>query len=476
MKMDNNIASRGKKDDPRCAAGRSTAPFLFAVIAGLSIFILCGCGRGPQTVFRGKQTPQVVQISKEDLQEALDNFEEFVAAKNTQAANELDQLVPNLKTRRANLIRRTRLRQALRTMLDQEDPVVAFIETWGLCVRTRYYLQEGEGLGLYGEQQSLAIDTWEQIETRIEQIGKEFLDDDAFAETRRNIHQFARANPVRGTFGNLVVYATEVQPGQPSPFDNVVSIPMAPFSALKGVDRTASAIYGVRGSVERFSDIVEELPESAQWQLLLLLMEMEETEVVKSVLASMSRFSESSVRFADTAEKWPETIREQASILIEEIDTKQANLQVTLDKAGETAAAFDRTAKSVNEASRGVESAANATGEVIREWKSMPRREKNTSSKTKITDYRDVAQEVTNAANEIRAVTAEVRELIESEALPANIEDVNNRVIGAVDRTALQARSFTDHITWRMAQVLLLVFALALAYRLITGRLFRKAP
>ncbi|MHC4154122.1 MAG: hypothetical protein ACYST6_04235 [Planctomycetota bacterium] len=471
MKMDNNAASRGERNDPCCAAGRSTAPLLFAVIAGLSVFILCGCGQKARRVFRGKKTPQATRISKEGLREELDKFEEAAAAKYKQLAGELDLLVPDLKIRKINLIMRTRLGQAFRAMLDQEDPIIAFIETWGLCVRVRYYFEEGEGLGVYKEHQSLAIDTFGQIESRIEDIGREFLDQDIFVETRNSIHQFARGRPVTGTFSNLIIYATEVRPGQPSAFDKVAGIPMAPFSAMKGVDRTASAIYGVQGSVERFSDIIEELPESAQWQLLLLLMEMEETEVVKSLLSSMSKFSDSSVRLADTAEKWPETIREQASILIEEIDTKQANLQATLDKAEKTAAAFDQTAKSVDEAARGVASAANATGEAIKEWKSMPRREKSTSSTTKITDYRDVAQQVTDAANEIRALIVELRELIESEALPVHIEDVNNRLIGAVDRTAVEARSLTDRITWRMAQLAAFVFVLVVLYRFVVVRL-----
>jgi hypothetical protein len=459
MKMDNDVAGRGKNDYPRCATGRSTAPFLFAVIAGLSIFILCGCGQSARRVFRGKRTPQATRISKEGLREELDVFEEYAAARFKQVAGELDVLVPGLKTRKINLIMRTRLRQAFRTMLDQEDPIIAFIETWGLCVRVRYYVEEGEGLGLYKEHQSLAVDAFGQIESRIEDIGREFLDEDIFAETRASIHQFARARPITGTFSNMIIYATEVRPGQPGAFDKVVGIPMAPFSAMKGVDRTASAIYGVRGSVERFSDIVEELPESAQWQLLLLLMEMEEAEVVKSFLSSMENFSDSSAKLADTAEKWPETIREQASILVDEIDTKQANLQVTLDKAETAAAAFDQTAKSVNEAARGVASAANATGEAIKEWKTMPRREKNTSSTTKVTDYRDVAQEVTNAANEIRALTAEIRELVESEQLA---------------EYALLPRRLSNLVAWRVGQLIFLIFALALAYRVVVSRFVNK--
>ena len=73
--------------------------------------------------------------------------------------------------------------------------------------------------------------------------------------------------------------------GKPNPFSSALSIPMAPFTALKGVDRTAGAIHSVGRSVEHISDIIEELPESARWQLLLLLLEMGDTEVVKTVVS-----------------------------------------------------------------------------------------------------------------------------------------------------------------------------------------------
>jgi hypothetical protein len=117
MRMDNNAASRGKNNDQRCAAGRSTAPFLFAVIAGLSILILRGCGQRARRVFRGKQRPQPTRISKEGPREELDAFQEYAAARFKQVAGELDVLVPGLKTRKINLIMRTRLGQAFRAML-----------------------------------------------------------------------------------------------------------------------------------------------------------------------------------------------------------------------------------------------------------------------------------------------------------------------------------------------------------------------
>ena len=61
--------------------------------------------------------------------------------------------------------------------------------------------------------------------------------------------------------------------------------------------------------------------------------------MAKLFQASVSQLSENSARLAETAETLPEEIREQLSGFIEEIDTKQSNLQVTLEEAEEVAAA-----------------------------------------------------------------------------------------------------------------------------------------
>jgi hypothetical protein len=411
----------------------------------------------------------------------LDNFEELARSVIRSAADELDRLQPDFRTQRTTLLQRTRVSQAFHTMLEQEDPIVACLEVWGFSVRFLNYFEEGEGSRLYGEHQHVAVAAARQMEEAIEQIAKMFLQGDVFEETRRQIDSFAGQNPMTGTFSNVVVFATKSEPGQPSPFTSVVSIPMAPFTALKGVDRTAGAIYSVGNSMERISDIVEELPESTRWQLLLLLMEMGETEVIQTVLTSMSTFSGSSAKFAEVAETFPEDLREQLSLLIAEIDAKQARLQTTLDKAektavatekaistaGETAETAQQTAETITEMATEWESAAVATEalmESLHQWR-REEPESATSSPTTVTDYTNAAQEIAVAAEELQALVADTRGLLESETLAAQVEDVDDRVVAAIDRTAAEANDLTDHITWRLMQLAALVFVLALAYR-----------
>ena len=401
--------------------------------------------------------------------------------------DQLGELSPNAKTKRLTLVMRLRFREAFYTMLGQDDPVLALLETWGLGLRLKDYFEVGEGRSLYGEHTGIALAFATDLEARLEQIGAKFLGESSFEETRENLKSFAARNPIRTRFTSLIVYATEARPGQTMPFADVAAIPMAPLKALEGVDRTASAIYGVQSSMDRFSAIVDDMPESVRWQLLLLLMDMEDTEIVKAMLTSMPQVSDSSARLADTAEQLPKTLREQTSVLIEEIDAKQANLQTTIDKVQETTLALEkafaaaqktvestaRTAESIRQTAHEWESAIGATGEfveVIKQWRAETPKKKETSASVTVNDYKETVQGVTLAADELKSLVAEVREMLDSGVLTAHVRDVNDRVIGVVDRTAIRADGFTDHVFWRSTQFSGIVFVLALVYRFVSTR------
>ena len=433
-------------------------------------FSVSGCAQRSSKIFQGKSTPMPGTIYEEELRDALDNFKEVLRATIDQTSIELDERVSTSKTRKINLLWRARVIHAYNTMLRMEDPVAAFVEAWALSTRLTQYLEEGEGSKLYGEYQKVAIDTARKLELEIENIGRTFLDEETLAETQKHVAEFATANPVRGIYSNLLVYASTVKKDQPNPFMDVLNIPMSPFRALGGVDRGAEAIERFRGTAEQFSDVVEELPESARWQLLLLLYDMEETEMAQTILDSTSKFAESSSRIAGSVEKLPEEFREQASLLIDQIDAKQSNIQETLGKAEKTIVALEQTANSISEAARAFESTVNTTGQLITDLKSNSPK-KDSSSTNKVSDYRDAAQEITKAANEMRALTLEISKLVESKAIAGHIEDANNRVIGIVDQTLVRANNLSDHITLRIIQLLFVAFVLAIIYRFLTIRI-----
>jgi TolA-binding protein len=446
----------------KCNKYRSA--WIITVILGvLLLCVLEGCGQKARRTIGSGLTPTTGQITKQELGEQLDKFREYFKATLRQVANELNERVPGTRTEKMTLQMRARMVQGLNAMLSNDDSIVAFVETWALCTRFRMYLEEGEGSTLFGDAHDVALDGSKHLEAEIQRIGYIFLKEDVFDATRKNVTEFARNNPMRGAFSNVIVYATEVQKGQPNPFVSVLKIPMTPFRAMEGVDRTASAIHQFSDTAERFSETVAELPESSRWQLQLLLLDLEETEMTKSFLNSLSRLSESSARLEKTTEKLPERLREQLTQFVEDVDKRQANLQQTLQQAEKTSLALNNTiekldqtvgslsdtAKDVAVAAQAWENAAKATGSVVEGFGKVKPSPQKEGSSFDIKDYRDTAEQTSRAANDIKALLAETEDLLESG----------------------RYSSVLNGLFLRAAGLAVLIFALAALYRIISIRL-----
>ena len=426
------------------------------------LFLIEGCGSKNIRTIGSGVTPTNGQISKQELREQLDKFHEFYKSTLRQVSNDLNERIPSTRTEKTTLQMRARMVQGINAMLDNDDSIVAFIETWALCTRFRRYLEEGEGSALFGDAHEIAYNGAKHLEAEIQRIGLIFLQNDVYEAAQKNVTEFANNNPIKGTFSNVIAYATVTKKGQPSPFLSVLKIPMTPFRAIEGVDRTASAIHQFSNTAERFSDIVSELPESTRWQLQLLLFELEESNMTKSFLDSLKQFSESSSSMEKTVKELPVQLREQLTQFVADIDRKQANLQQTLQQAEKTSLAVDKTfeklnqatssfgavVKDVNETAKAWETAAKTTGEVVQEFKKHKSSQKEARS-FNIRDYRDTAEQTSQAANDIKALLAEIEDLMETRHYNSILNDLLLRAVGLI----------------------VLIFVLAVLYRIISFRL-----
>ena len=436
---------------------------IMVILGILSLFLLEGCGsKGRRTIGSGV-TPKAGQISKQELRERLDKFREFYKSTLRQVANDLNERVPSTRTEKTTLQMKARMVQGINAMLDNDDSIVAFIETWALCTRFRMYLEEGEGSSLFGDAHQIALTGSKRLEIEIQGIGVAFLKSDVFEAAGKNVIEFAHNNPIQGTFSNVIVYATEAQKDQTNPFVSVLKIPMTPFRAIEGVDRTASAINHFSDTAEHFSDIVADMPESTRWQLQLLMFDLEEANMTKSFLNSLAQVSESSASLEQSVQKLPEQLREQLTQFVEDVDKRQAALQQTLQQAEKTSLAvsdtlekLDKTAgsidvvvKDVNETIQAWNTAAKTTGEIVQEFNKIKPSPQKEALPFKITDYRDTAQQTSQAANDIKALLAEVDDLLESR----------------------RYSSMLNHLLLRAAGLVVLIFVLAVLYRIISVRL-----
>ncbi len=449
---------------PRRYSYRESHLILAATILTTSLPMLGGCGSKGIRTIGGGVTPTSGQISKEDLRNQLDKFSDFFKATFRQTSTELNERVPSKRTEKTTLQMRARMVQGLNAMLDQDDPIIAFIETWALCTRFRMYIEEGEGSSLYGDGQPIALNGARVLEAEIERIGRDFLRDDVLDMAKKNIIEFANASPIKGTFADVTIFATEAKKDQPNPFVSVIRLPMTPFRAMEGVDRTASAIHRFTDSTERFSDIVSELPESSRWQLQLLLYDLEETDMTKSFLSSLAQFSESSQRLSKSVDELPEQLRLEMSHFVQEIDNKQANLQTTLEQAEKTtvavggaveklqaaAASINTTAKGATETARAWESAAEAIGGVAREYYTKSE-SGNRGQSLDLKEWTKAATQTSQAAIDIKGLLSAMDDFSKT-----------NSYRGLVNAVTLRAIGFA-----------VLIFVLALVYRVVSVRITR---
>ncbi len=463
-------------------------------------------------------------ISQEDLRDALNRFEDYLEENIKQAAGEIDSQTQNVEMRRATLLWRMRIIPACQSALKVDDPLRAFIDCWTLTVRMRQYLADGEGRTLFGEWQGTAIAAARRAEAEIERVGTMFLPADQLPRARDEVQAFARQHPLRAGFADATVRAPAAkQGGVPSALSTVLSVPLAPFRTFEGIDRGATAIHEFANVAARFTDVVEEIPEAVRWQLELLLLDLNQNPMILAALATLGEVAANANRIVTVADKLPERLRDEATRLLNEIDAKQNNLQATLDRAEKTAATVERALERVDLVANAIEAtgwsvadagqawgdAARTIGQTVHDMYDLgksprggtatlpaavapgspvpvvpapsmdrdphaPRPAPATaparSREFDIKDYRDTADAVTGTARELQALAVEIRAMIESQRLSEQIRDVDGRVIGAIDLTSARARSLTDHVAWRAAQIAVLIFVLAVGYRIIAGR------
>ncbi|MHC5083226.1 MAG: hypothetical protein ACYTET_04725 [Planctomycetota bacterium] len=435
----------------------------------VGLFIFTGCGKKQRRTFRQQETLTFGKKTQEELRADLDRFENFFISRITETSDEINEASGSRRIERTTLQGRTRLVQAMRAMMEPEDPVVAFIETWGLVVRLRIYLEQGEGSKLYSDQQPIAVAFLLVCEAEMERIGHSFLDDKQFEDTKRNIYAFARQNPIKGVFSNTLVFATEEKKGEPSAFVSVISAPMAPFRAMEGVDKTADAIMRVRDTGERFTDTINQLPESTKWQMAMLIYDLEETQMTQRFLKSLEDFSASSNELVQTMNQMPTELRKEMVTLLQETEATQTQLQSTLKVTGDTSTqliqtleefqkttkAFDETADKTAKTAEAWKAASDSINDLVMLFKTKTPRGPDDPPPFTMRDFDGMLVNAGQTADRITGAVAQIEQSLET--------DVKTEI-------GKQLRSLIDLIAWRILQLLVALFVLMLAYRFIVKR------
>ncbi|MHC5179253.1 MAG: hypothetical protein ACYSOS_01860 [Planctomycetota bacterium] len=440
----------------------------YVMAAVLLLILWSGCGDSKRTVGGGR-APQKGQISKEELRDELDRFEYLFISQMRQLADDVNAADGTRRTKRVNTRMQTRVVEALHAMTSSDDAVVAFFDTWALIMRLKLYHTEGPGVSIHGDQRPRVVAFVDKVEEDIERIGHLFLPDERFEEIKSNIYRFSVQHPVDGTYSNLVVFATQEKKEEVGVLMKTLSIPMAPIRALEGVDNTAQAIYKVRDSVERFTDVAEQMPESTRWQMSILMDDFEESEMTQSFLESLNDFSQSSTQLVEVIESMPEQMRAELLTVLEESDESQQQLQTTLQMAAEAAGRIEKTlaqfdtasqtltitAKEANDAAVAWEAASDSIQDLVQMFKGKPR-DPNAPPGFGMRDFDNMLLNAGQTADKVGAAVAQIQQTIDT---------------AAKEEMQKQLRSLIDHVMWRLFELVVAVLIIIFGGRLIIKKL-----
>ena len=458
---------------------------------GMLLLAVGGCQTGGGSELKPElaSIPEMITRDKrQELVPILRRFSRYFASEVSDSAARIERKSTQRDVRRATLIWRLKLIPGMEDLLASDDPFAILLDAWALCVRMSQYLQEGEGKDLFGEQQKLAVETAQRLQTRIEEIARNYVAENNWDKLSKQIEAYAKQNPIHGVFAfEAPVPFSKAEPGR-----SVAELVLgAPLRAAQKVGEGLDPTLRLSQSVDRFRDLMEEYPALLRWQMQLTLLELDDIPEIQTLLRGIENVSQSSVRLTRVAEELPERLRKESEQLLDDFDARQPELRTTLDKLQQTAEGLQGALDQATRAGQAWEQTADAATQTIRQVQQFRQQDSqsapagttsapasrgapttNVSAETgppfDINDYTRSAEAMTAAASELRSLLSEVRDFVKGETTEQSLKRINALTDTTLGQTAGQAREVIDHAAWRGAELVALIFVLLVGYRLWT--------
>lgn len=398
---------------------------------------------------KGDQSYTEEQL-REDLAEFAARFSAVVSA----AADEIAQRADSRRVRRSTLLWKVKMIPMVREASFNDDPQEGYVENLNLSVAMRRYLVEGAGREEFGEYQPIAIGAARELEEDLLSMGRQFMNAQQMQALVAQVEALSREHPIRGPDFSVEAVAEALAKVEPTgSFLWIVDLPMSPFRALEGVGETGLALRELNQTAMEFAELVDTLPRDYRWQLELLLYDIEDRDTVIGGLAAFEQVAASAERVSQSIERLPDDLRAAlADTQGTLVDANQivVNAQALMEPVSATVAQLGQMTAQLAE---------------MREEKSG---EEPSGPPFDIREYQATAEAVTVSVTELRGLLDEVRSLLQTDQL-------DGTVIEVVDRTGDEMDLLIERATWRAVLLLVVFFALLLAYRWISSRIGRAS-
>jgi hypothetical protein len=421
------------------SSGLLRVPLLFALGVSLS-----SCASlpfrlpftGPKGLERG--------ITQEELSDEINAYASRFAGLVSTAGEEIAASSQDPMIRRRSLLWSLRLNPAVQDAAFLPNPQLGYVRVLTISVMMRRYFTEGDGRQLFGASQHIAVSTAEVLEHDALEIGRRFLTTAELGNVRREVDDIAERFPIQGTQFSLVRARQATQAVRSSNIlTEVMTLPLAPFRALQGVDTGAAAVRDFNQTARRFATIVAALPEDLRGEMQLLLLDAEELQAVQQALATFESAAASADRASLAMEQLPGDLR---TVLDDQVRSLLAESEGTIGQAGHAVAEARELAAPLQETALQLREASVLWREILGPHDPAPRGPDERPFDVR--DWETTAEAIRASAAELRGLAAELQGFSGSAGL--------------------------DRLFWRVVALLVVFFALLLAYRVLVARLSQR--
>ncbi len=419
--------------------------------------LLGGCRTGApnKAALAASPAPAVApSLTEEQLAEQLGMLYTRFIGLVTSATDAAMRQTDDLALRERLIRSRINAVRSFRSVVFQRNPKAAFVDTWALSVQWQVYLVEGEGKDNLGSAEPKLVEAATRLGQDIEDLGRLFLPPSQLATTKQELWEFTKANPLRPN-QTTVLPSSHTARGLPQ-LGGLLNLPLAPFRAMEGVDKTGQSIHEVALAADRFSRVAEDMPNEMNWNMELLLLKT----------------------------------RGEVETMLSDLDTRQKQTQVTIQLARQTVADVNNTLARVAPILAGAERTASAVALAGQAWDNTlktytdmmrdlypPKEPDPNAPKGRpfdILEYAQTVEQVSTAAVELRGLLVEFQKTVGSSAMTEQVRQLQSTTLSTVGQAETSAVQVTDHITRRVLQVIAAFFAALLVYRVVVHLLKRR--
>jgi len=382
----------------------------------------------------------------------------------------------NLKIKRGSLRYRMRATEAFRQLLWFDRPAEAIVDLWTLCVQLRAYFTEGDGKEAFGPQQPIAVDVTEQLLKHMESFMAQEIRKRPFPEIREKVYKFAHDHPITGSYARFGLQPSEVPHKERAGLMSwVPSVSLNPFG--KGLGEGAQAIVAFGKVADRFTDVVEFLPNRLGWRLELLQYDLAESRLLREAQSSIADTNASVEDIAKTARALPASVRVELEKAFANLDPKLKEVQATLTQVTEASASLDRTGATYDQTAKSMEAMAQKVDAAVQTFQKLmvffmgdpdkPReaepKEDENRKPFDILHYEQTARSMTAMAEQLQETLTTFQKLIADDRLGGRVADASKET-----RKSVEALIWTAGLAVVSAVAGILI--LLLIYRLFAPR------